>query len=104
MGDARVRQQVLDALAVAGQAARVEHGLWRLPAHVGLQLLDERRERRRAQSDDHAMVSAELACTQDHGSRKLGGNGFATSRQRARQYDHRVDARHLAEARDWLWR
>ena len=66
-------------------------------------MLEERREGRGAQTNDHARVGAELAGTHHHGSCKFLGHGFATRSQSARQQDDRVDARHFGEDRDRLW-
>ncbi|KPX78934.1 Uncharacterized protein ALO53_05541, partial [Pseudomonas amygdali pv. photiniae] len=103
MRHARMRQQMLDAFAVAAQTTRVEHYLRRLTAHLFGQLLDERRKRRGAQAHDHTGVGAELTGTHHHRTGKLFGHSFAACLQCTWQQHYRVDAGHLGKHRNRLW-
>ncbi|RMU71213.1 hypothetical protein ALP24_05645 [Pseudomonas syringae pv. aptata] len=103
MRHARMRQQMFHALAITAQATRVEHGLRSLTAHLFGQLLNECRERRGAQADDHAGVGTELTGTHDHRAGKLLGHGFTTCLQGAWQQHDRIDTGHLGKHRNGLW-
>ncbi|MNP33806.1 hypothetical protein D3C76_1270670 [compost metagenome] len=73
-----------------------------MAAHVLCEGLQELAELRRAQTDDQAGAGAELATAKVDRGRQLLGNFLASLAQGFRQYDHRVDARHLGEHRDRL--
>ncbi|MNJ54391.1 hypothetical protein D3C77_498280 [compost metagenome] len=97
-----MRQQRLQAFAIAAQGAGVEHGLWHLLGHVPGQLLDKGTEGWRADAQDQTGVGAELATALHHRGGQLLGHLRAAIGQGLGQHQHRVDARHLGKHRNRL--